>query len=98
METSRQSSVISPQQNGRWQARPRLLRPSFLPLFHDPQQIAFRISEPLQLELLIGQRGDNMRRTNDLHVSLLQRRELLLDVCGAKVEVSTGARLAGALA
>src|SRR5438876_7849061 len=98
METSRQSSVIGPQQNRRWKTRPRLLRPLFFSLLHDAQQIAFRIAKPQQPEVLIRQRGDNMWRANDLHVSLLQRRELLLDVCGAKVEVSTGTRPAGALA
>src|SRR5438445_4412064 len=98
MGTSRQSWVISPQQNGRWKARPRLLRPLFFSLFHDSQQIVFRIAEPHQPQVLIRQRRDDMRWANDLHVSLLQSRELLLDVWGAKVEVSTGAGLAGTLA
>src|SRR5438128_11315246 len=78
--------------------RPRLLRPLFFSLFHDSQQIVFRIAEPHQPQVLIRQRRDDMRWANDLHVSLLQSRELLLDVWGAKVEVSTGAGLAGTLA
>src|SRR5438477_9042906 len=98
MGTSRPSSVISPQQNGRWKARPRVLRPLFFSLFHDPQQIAFRIAKPQQPEILIRQRRDNMRWANDFHVSLLQLRELAVNVGGTKINISAGARLACALA